>query len=88
MIIPLLKALTEAGIASRRRMADAIRNGAVAVNGEVAEDFRQPVNVDTDRVLINGRAVDLKRQKPVYLVLNKPEGILSTTTTREGGGRS
>ena len=34
---PLLKALTEAGIGSRRRMAEAIKQGKVEVNGEIAE---------------------------------------------------
>lgn len=82
--IPLLKALTEAGIGPRRRLADAIQKGEVKVNGEVIEDFRYPVDVETDHVVVNGRTVDLKPAVTVYLMLNKPKGILSTTSDERG----
>jgi 23S rRNA pseudouridine2605 synthase len=81
---PLLKALTEAGIGSRRYMADAIREGKVIINGEIAEDFRHPVDPATDRVTVNGKAIDLKPEKPVCLMLHKPKGILSTTRDDRG----
>jgi 23S rRNA pseudouridine2605 synthase len=81
---PLLKALTEAGIGSRRWLADAIKQSRVKVNGEVAEDFRQPVDVVTARISISGQPVDLKPSQLVYLVLNKPKGIMSTTSDERG----
>jgi 23S rRNA pseudouridine2605 synthase len=81
---PLLKALAEARIGSRRWLANAIQRGMVEVNGKVAEDFRQPVNVETDRVLINGQLVHLKPKEFVYLMLNKPKGVLSTTADERG----
>ena len=81
---PLLKALAEAGIGSRRWLADAIKQGRVKVNGEIAEDFRQPVNVETDRISISGQPVDLKPSQLVYLLLNKPQGIMSTTSDERG----
>src|SRR4030043_102315 len=81
---PLLKALTEAGIDSRRRLADAIREGRVNVNRIVAEDFRQPINVETDKITINGQPVDLKPERLVYLMLNKPAGFMSTTSDERG----
>jgi 23S rRNA pseudouridine2605 synthase len=84
---PLLKALAEAGIGSRRWLADAIKQGRVKVNGEVAEDFRQPVNTETDRISISGQPVDLKPRQLVYLMLNKPKGVVSTTSD-EGGRRT
>ncbi len=77
---PLLKALTEAGIGSRRWLADAIKQSRVKVNGEIAEDFRQPVDAETDHISINGQPIDLKPRQLVYLVLNKPKGIMSTTS--------
>lgn len=82
--MPVLKALTKAGIGSRRWLADAIREGRVEVNGKVVEDFRQPVNVETDRLLIDGRPVDLKPRQVVYLMVNKPKGVLSTTSDERG----
>ena len=81
---PLLKALAEAGIGSRRWLADAIKQGRVKVNGEVAEDFRQPVNTETDRISISGQPVDLKPRQLVYLMLNKPKGVVSTTSDERG----
>jgi 23S rRNA pseudouridine2605 synthase len=82
--VPLLKALARAGIGPRRWLAGAILQGRVQVNGAVVEDFGYPVNVETDRLLIDGQPVDLKPQPPVYLMLNKPRGILSTTRDERG----
>lgn len=81
---PLLKALTEAGIGSRRWLADAIKQSRVKVNGEIAEDFRQLVDVETDHITISGQPVDIKPRQLVYLMLNKPRGIMSTTSDERG----
>ena len=80
----LIKVLTEAGIGSRRRMAEAIKQGKVKVNGEVAESFNHPVDPEKDRVLFDGRAIDLKPDKIICLMLNKPEGIVSTVSDEKG----
>jgi 23S rRNA pseudouridine2605 synthase len=81
---PLLKALSEAGIGSRRWLADAIKHGRVKVNDHIAEDFRQPVDVDKAHITINGQPVALKPRQLVYLMLNKPQGIMSTTSDERG----
>lgn len=81
---PLLKALSEAGIASRRWLAVSIKQGSVKVNGKIAENFRQPVNIKSDHITINGQPVDLKPEQPVYLMLNKPKGVVSTTSDERG----
>lgn len=81
---PLLKALAEAGIGPRRWLADAIRQGKVKVNGQLAEDFRCPVDVETDRISLNGQPVDLRPRQLVYLILNKPKGVMSTTSDERG----
>lgn len=77
---PLLKILTRAGIGSRRRLSEAIKRGRVAVNGKAVEDFRYPVNKETDHISLDGKPVDFKAQPVVYLMLNKPPGVLSTTS--------
>jgi 23S rRNA pseudouridine2605 synthase len=82
--VPLLKALTEAGVGSRRRIADAIKNGRVEVNGEPVENFRHPVNPETDRVTVYGKPVDLKPRRAIYLMVNKPAGIITTTSDERG----
>ena len=80
----LLKVLTEAGLGSRRKMTEAIKNGKVRVNGVVAENFRLPVNTNTDRILFDGHPIILKAEEPVYLMLNKPDGLLCTTSDDRG----
>ena len=82
--VPLLKALTEAGVGSRRRIAEAIKNGRVEVNGEPVENFRHPVNPETDRVSLHGKPVDLKPRRAIYLMVNKPAGIITTTSDERG----
>jgi len=82
--VPLLKVLTEAGVGSRRRIADAIKTGRVEVNGEPVENFRHPVNPETDRVSVNGKVIDLKPRRTVYLMVNKPAGIITTTSDERG----
>ena len=80
----LLKALADAGIGPRRRLADAIRQGRVTVNGEVVEDFRHLLDVETDCISIDQRPVDLKPKQTVYLLLNKPKGVVSTISDERG----
>ena len=65
-------------------MTDAIKNGKVIVNGMIAENFRQPINIEADRILFDGHPVNLKAEQTVYLMLNKPEGLLCTTSDERG----
>ena len=81
---PLLKLLARAGIGSRRRLADAIKQGRVAINDRVAEDFRHPVNTETDRVSIDGQPVCFNSEPSVYLMLNKSGGAISTLSDERG----
>ena len=80
----LLKILVEAGAGSRRRVADAIMRGLVQVNGSVVSDLRYAVDEGKDRITVDGRVVDIKPQKHVYLMLNKPAGVLSTVRDERG----
>ncbi|MFC1945338.1 pseudouridine synthase [Chloroflexota bacterium] len=82
----LLKVLTGADIGSRRRVTDLIKAGSVTVNGRVAESFSHPVMPGVDRIRVDGVTILLKaiRELPVYLMLNKPPGILSTTHDDRG----
>ncbi len=82
--IPLIKALTDAGIGSRRRMADAIKQGKVEVNGVMAESFNQPVDPARDKVYLNGQRLNLKAEQIVCLMINKPEGVVSTAADEKG----
>jgi len=79
--IRLAKFLADAGLASRRKAEDLIREGRVAVNHRVVTKI--PVFIDPDKDII---CVDGKRVKPsrkVYLLLNKPKGYVCTTARSE-----
>jgi 23S rRNA pseudouridine2605 synthase len=82
--LPLLKALTEAGEGSRRRVAAAIKAGKVRVNNEVVEDFKHPIKLETDRITVYGKPVNLKPKHAIYLMVNKPAGVITTTSDERG----
>jgi 23S rRNA pseudouridine2605 synthase len=74
----------EAGLGSRRWLADTIRQGRVQVNGNVIENFLYQVAVETDAVTVDGKPISLRREPVVYLMLNKPKGVLSTAKDDRG----
>ena len=76
----LLGVLIASGIAPRRRLATAIIKGLVTVNGQVVSDLRHPVNSDSDTIFVDGKPMGRKQKKYLYLMLNKPEGVLSAVT--------
>ena len=80
----LLGLLIEAGIGSRRRLAAAIMQGRVTVNGQVVSNLRFPVDGEKDHIKIDGQVVELKKTRLVYLMLNKPKGVLSTVKDERG----
>lgn len=82
--ITLLKFLTQSGAGSRRPMADAIRERRVIVNGRIAEDFRQEIDPVHDTVLLDGHRISPPRSRKVYLLLNKPPGVVTTTCDERG----
>lgn len=76
------KFLSEAGIISRRGADKWITDGRVMINGKAAE-LGSKVEVGDD-VRVDGEQIVVE-QPLVYLVLNKPVGITSTTETHIKG---
>lgn len=70
------KYLSETGIISRRGADKWIADGKVTINGELATVGSQVE--DGDIVCVDGKEVK-KEQQLVYIALNKPVGITSTT---------
>ena len=81
--IRLQKYLAEAGIASRRKCEEYILQGKVKVNNQIAE-LGMKVNPEEDSIYLDHKRVD-KREKFVYILLNKPIGYV--TTAKEQFGR-
>ena len=63
------------GLGSRREVRKMIAGGAVSVNGATERDPGFEVDPDSDSVVCGGRPVRYK--KFVYLMMNKPKGVLS-----------
>jgi len=80
----LLGVLIDAGISSRRKLAAAIMEGRVFVNGEAITNLRSPVNSQKDTITVEGKTVQLKREQHVYIIFNKPEGVLSAVSDARG----
>ena len=59
-----------------------IRAGNVRVNGALRRDPEFPVRPETDRIEIDGQAV--AAPKRIYLMLNKPRGIVTTASDEKG----
>lgn len=75
--IRLQKFLSEAGVASRRKAEEMIRNGMVKVNGAVAQ-IGDSVDPKKDTVAVKGKKVR-KESNLRYILLNKPRGFVTTT---------
>lgn len=81
--IRLQKVLAAAGIASRRASEDLISEGRVEVNGQVVMEQGMRVNPETDHIRVDGSRIPPPRRH-LYLVLNKPRGVVSTMEDPEG----
>lgn len=75
--IRLQKFLSEAGVASRRKAEEMIRNGMVKVNGAVAQ-IGDSVDPKKDTVVVRGKKIR-KENNLRYILLNKPRGYVTTT---------
>jgi len=78
----LQKVVAQAGVASRRAAEDFIRKGRVRVNGSIVTELGTKVDPRADKVEVDGRR--LVAEAPVYLVLHKPRGVVSTVSDPEG----
>lgn len=74
--IRLNKYIANSGICSRREADELITQGLVEVNGKVISELGYQVQ-KTDRVVFDGQGIT--PEKPVYVLLNKPKGYISTT---------
>jgi pseudouridine synthase len=84
MTARLQKILSQWGIASRRRAEQLILAGRVRVNGEVAQ-LGQTAEPTTDRIEVDGKLITVQgKPEPVYLLLNKPVGVVSTCFDPQG----
>jgi len=80
--IGLARALSKLGYCSRSRATILIRTGKVRLNGSVRRDPEAPVVLGRDRIAVEGRT--LEPQARIYLVMNKPRGLVTTASDEKG----
>ena len=80
--VGLARAISKLGYCSRSRAAELIAAGRVKWNGTVRRDPEVPVHLGKDRIEIDGQPV--ARSSKIYLVLNKPRGVVSTAADEKG----
>ncbi len=71
----IAKALAGAGIGSRRSCEKLIFEGCVEVNGKVCDHPSISIDLQNDKVMVNGKKITATEEKVVYL-LHKPRGYL------------
>ena len=78
----LARALSKLGYCSRSQAAALIGAGRVRLNGEVRRDPETPVRLGQDRIAVDGQ--DLDPQPKIYLMMNKPRGLVTTASDEKG----
>ncbi|WP_133440375.1 MULTISPECIES: 23S rRNA pseudouridine(2604) synthase RluF [Chryseobacterium] len=74
------KYLSEVGFCSRREADRLLEQGRITINGAVPE-MGTKVS-DDDEILVDGINIRKTEEKPIYIALNKPVGIVCTTDTK------
>ena len=82
-LVRLQKFLARSGVASRRACEELMLAGAVTVDGEVVTRLGTKIDPATAVVRVDGKRV-IPVTDNVYLVLNKPRGVVSTMSDPEG----
>lgn len=80
--VGLARALSKLGYCSRSRAFAFIRDGNVRLNGATARNPETPVRLGKDRIEVEGKRIAAAER--VYVMLNKPRGIVTTTTDEKG----
>ena len=84
--VRIQKMLAAAGLASRRTVEEMVREGRITVNARTVEAL--PCFVQTgDEIRVDGQTVRKRPERPVYILLNKPRGVICTQRDETGRGR-
>lgn len=80
----LQKILSQWGIASRRQAETMIQQGRVKLNGHIVH-LGQCADPEIDRIEVDDRPIQpSNRPELIYLLLNKPSGVVSTCSDPRG----
>src|SRR5271170_33950 len=80
--IGLARALSKQGFCSRSKAFALIRAGRVRLNGGICRNPEAPVHAERDRIEVDDK--ELAAHAKVYLMLNKPRGVVTTASDEKG----
>jgi 23S rRNA pseudouridine2605 synthase len=80
--IGLARALSKMGYCSRSKATVLIRAGRVTRNGRIVRDPECPIRLPQDRIEVDG--VPLGNAPKIYLMMNKPRGVVTTASDEKG----
>ncbi len=86
-MVRVQKVLAEAGVASRRACEELVLEGRVRVNRKVVATLPFFVEIDKDLVTVDGKNIRKNDAKKVYILVNKPKGVVSTNSDPAGRPR-
>ncbi len=82
-LVRLQKLLAQSGVASRRKCEELMLEGHVEVDGEVVTRLGTKVDPSTAVIRVDGKRLP-PASAHMYVVLNKPRGVVSTMSDPEG----
>jgi 23S rRNA pseudouridine2605 synthase len=80
--VGLARALSKLGYCSRSQAVELIRAGRVQLNGRPQRDPEAPVSLPRDQITVDDGPIGAAAK--IYWVLNKPRGVVTTTSDEEG----
>ncbi|PDT39658.1 pseudouridine synthase [Sinorhizobium americanum] len=80
--VTLARALSKVGYCSRSQAEKLIAEGRVSVGGRKTTDLAHWVDIDKDRIAVDGTAIAAEAK--IYLMLNKPRGLVTTRDDPQG----
>lgn len=82
------KVLSAAGVASRRAVEEMILEGRITVNGSPVTELPCFVDLAEDDVRVDSRRIRPQTAPKVYILLNKPRGVVCTQSDPQGRPRA
>lgn len=80
--VGLARALSKLGYCSRSEAVKLIRAGRVSLNGRICREPEAPVHAESGRIEVDGQ--ELAAPAKIYLMLNKPRGVVTTASDEKG----
>lgn len=71
------KVLSNLGYGTRKEIKQAVRKGFIEVNGKIVKDNGMQIDPENDKIFVNGEEIFYR--KYIYLMMNKPAGVISAT---------